>query len=88
MQANKKINKDLKQLPFKDSMQSNLSIDEIIQEIAEADSAISDSDLETLNIWLKSKIEPVQYKFNDNFWVVATLNNSCLYFNFVEEGWG
>ena len=74
-------------------MQSNLSIDEVIQEVAEAYSAISDSDFEILKIWLKSKIEPVQwkhkqYKFDDNFWVVATLNNSCLYFNFVEEGWG
>ena len=74
-------------------MQSNLSLDDVIQEIAEADMAISDSDFDNLRIWLKSKIVPAQwqhkqYQFDEKFWVVATLNHSCLYFNFVEEGWG
>ena len=74
-------------------MQSNLTLDEVNQELAEADVAISDSDFETLKTWVKCKIEPVkwkqeQYDFEHEFWVVAILNGSCLYFNFVEEGWG
>ncbi|MGY8900854.1 hypothetical protein [Alteromonas lipotrueae] len=74
-------------------MQSNLTFDEVNQELAEADIAISDSEFETLKTWVKCKIQPVkwkqkQYDFEHDFWVVAILNGSCLYFNFVEEGWG
>ncbi len=74
-------------------MQYNLSLDEVIHQIAEADSKISESDFDTLDTWLKSKIKPAlwqhkQYKFDEKFWVVAILNRTCLYFNLVEEGWG
>ena len=74
-------------------MQSNLSIDELNQEIAEADIEIRASSFDVLEIWLECKIEPklwsqVQYQFEHKFWVVALLNHSCLYFNFVEGGWG
>jgi hypothetical protein len=74
-------------------MQSNLTLDEVNQELSEADVAIGDSEFETLKAWVKCKIEPVkwkqaQYDFEHEFWVVAILNDSCLYFNFVEEGWG
>ncbi|GMM67943.1 hypothetical protein MTsDn1_12380 [Alteromonas sp. MTD1] len=74
-------------------MQFNLSRNEVIKEIVEADSIVSDSDFYTLKTWLKYKIEPVQwqheqYEFDDKFWVVVLLNQNCLYFNFIEEGWG
>ena len=74
-------------------MQFNLSLDEVRQEITEADFKISDSGTDTFKTWLKSKIAPVQwkheqYEFDDKFWVVALLNQNCLYFNFVEGGWG
>lgn len=74
-------------------MQSNLTLDEVNQELAEADVAIGTSEFEILKKWVKCKIEPAkwrqeQYDFEDKFWVVAILNSSCLYFNFVEEGWG
>jgi hypothetical protein len=83
----------IKLLALKDSMQSNLTLDEVNQELAEADIVISDSEFETLKAWIKCKIQPVklkqgQYEFENDFWVVAILNGSCLYFNFVEEGWG
>ena len=74
-------------------MQSNLFFDVVAQEVAEADFIISNSDFDTLKTWLTSKIEPTQwkhkqYEFEEKFWVIATLKQSCLYFNFVEEGWG
>ena len=83
----------IRALAFKDGMQSNLSFDEVIQEMAEADFAISDSDFDTLKTWLKSQVNPTlwvheQYELEEKFWVVATLESSCLYFNFIEEGWG
>ena len=74
-------------------MQSNISLDEVMQEVVKADTAISNTDSETFKAWLKHKVKPVQwehkqYALDERFWVVATLNNSCLYFNCIEEGWG
>jgi hypothetical protein len=74
-------------------MQSNLTLDEVNQELAEADIAISDSEFEILKTWIKCKVPPMkwkqkQYSFEHEFWIVAISNGSCLYFNFVEEGWG
>ena len=74
-------------------MQSNLTFEQINQELLEADLAIKDSGFETMKTWVKCKIQPVkweqeQYNFEHKFWVVAILDDSCLYFNFVEAGWG
>lgn len=75
----------------KDYMHSNLSLDDVVQEVIKADAAISNTDSETFKAWLKHKVKPVQwehkqYALDERFWVFATLNNSCLYFKCIEEG--
>ncbi|MGX5174274.1 hypothetical protein ACUR5C_09665 [Aliikangiella sp. IMCC44653] len=72
-------------------MRNNLSRKEVQNELSEAMKIISGSEL--ASVWNEVQIEPAlwaqnQYSFNEDFWVVAIVQNYCLYFNFVEKGWG
>jgi len=74
-------------------MLSNLSLSEVVKEVSDAELAIHNTDFDSLKTWHNIKILPElwkhnQYDFEEKFWVVATIERSCLYFNFVEEGWG
>lgn len=74
-------------------MQSNLSIDKLKEEISEAELFFKQSFQSMSEIWLRSKVKPSmwsqnQYEAEGEFWVVAIIGQSCLYYNPVEEGWG
>ncbi|WP_196159658.1 hypothetical protein [Reinekea sp. G2M2-21] len=72
-------------------MRDNLSKKEVLNELSEAKKVISGSELSS--VWDDVQVEPIlwtqnQYNFDEEFWVIAVVQNYCLYFNFVEEGWG
>ena len=70
-----------------------LDPDQMKQEIANAETALDDLGLRERRLWDRMCITPEkwaheQYPNCDSFWVVAILGRRCLYFNFVEFGWG
>jgi len=74
-------------------MKDNITKREILEEIEEAEKELTLLDERTLRLWERTKVPPTQWKQeqyteSDDMWVIALLGNRCLYFNFVEEGWG
>ena len=72
---------------------TNLTENEISSEILEAEKEIENWESEYINFWQKVKIQPkkwaqYQYDKSDDFWVIALAGKNCLYFNYIEKGWG
>lgn len=71
-------------------MSVQLTSDQVGAEIAECESGL---DGRSLRLWERMRIAPLlwrqdQYPGETPFWVVAVLGYRCLYFNYVEGGWG
>ena len=72
---------------------SQLSEAEIKADITESEDELSRIDRRAVNLWEKIAITPerwkqAQYSDNELVWVIAILGKRCLYFNYVESGWG
>jgi hypothetical protein len=74
-------------------MNNNLTETQIESEISKAEDELGHIDTRALCLWHKVKISPAlwlqnQYQDIGPFWVIGLLGSHCLYFNFVEGGWG
>ena len=74
-------------------MKDNLTLNQVLDEIREAETLLREFGIRYYNVWFKLKIHPqkwtqAQYKHHDKFWVIGIMGNKCLCFNYLEGGWG
>ena len=76
-------------------MTDNLTLAQVLQEVAEADVQLFELDGRASRLWSGLRIAPVLWHQSQYpnpvtraFWVIAIIGNSCMYFNYVEGGWG
>ncbi len=74
-------------------MKDNIPKQEVINQILEAEKELIALDERASRLWERIRIQPTKWKQEqyhdlDDMWVVAVLGHRCLYFNFVEKGWG
>ena len=72
-------------------MKHNLTLQDVHIELEESERRINMSELR--RTWESIKIEPSlwqqnQYDTPERFWVIAIAGKYCLYFNYIEGGWG
>ena len=72
---------------------SQINFDQLCREVVEAESALDDLGARYRRLWDRVSIKPQkweqeQYPEFDSFWVVAVMGSRCLYFNYLEYGWG
>ncbi len=74
-------------------MENNFNIKQIQNEIDLTDKELEELDIRAFRLWERIRIKPElwkqkQYNHAGKLWVVGILGRRCLYFNFVEGGWG
>jgi hypothetical protein len=74
-------------------MTGNLIVSEVQGQIEVAERELIEPDGRARRLWEMVKVPPSlwthsQYPGLGPVWVIAILGRRCLYFNFVEEGWG
>ena len=74
-------------------MIENLTESQVQQEISVAVRELQEPDGRAVRFWKQIRINPclwtqTQYPGFSSFWVIAILGSHCLYFNYVEGGWG
>lgn len=74
-------------------MKDNLTAIEISGEIETAELELVEPDGRASLLWERIKVPASlwtqsQYPIDSSFWVIAILGSYCMYFNFVEGGWG
>ena len=74
-------------------MKDNLTETQIEDEIETAELELVEPDGRASRLWERIKVPASlwtqsQYPFDSSFWVIAILGGHCMYFNFVEGGWG
>jgi hypothetical protein len=72
---------------------SQLSEAEVKADIAESEIELSKIDPRAAHLWERVSVSPEQWEqeqYSDKtpVWVIAILGKRCLYFNYVERGWG
>ncbi len=63
------------------------------KEIALANTKLREPDERAIHLWERIRIVPelwtqTQYSGGEQVWVIAVMGHQCLYYNFVEGGWG
>lgn len=74
-------------------MNDNLTSTQIQDDIKVAERELSDSSARAFKLWERIKVpaslwNQEQYSMEPTFWVIAIMGGRCLYFNYVEGGWG
>jgi hypothetical protein len=74
-------------------MKDNLTGTQIQDEIEDAERELVEPSGRAIRLWERIKVPAslwtqTQYPIDSTFWVIAIMGDRCLYFNFVEGGWG
>ena len=74
-------------------MKDNLTATEIQDKIKNAESELFEPDGRADRLWERIKVPASlwaqsQYPTDSRFWVIAIMGTQCMYFNYVEGGWG
>ena len=74
-------------------MKNNLTRTQIEDEIKTAEHELVGFSGRSIRLWERIKVPAslwtqTQYPIDSTFWVIAILGRRCMYFNFVEGGWG
>jgi hypothetical protein len=74
-------------------MKDNLTQAQVEREMLASEGELHELDGRAFRFWERVRIPPClwtqsQYPNASSFWVIGLLGSRCLYFNFVEGGWG
>lgn len=74
-------------------MNYNLTATQLEDEIKAAEHELVEPSGRAMLLWERIMVPAslwtsAQYTIDSTFWVIAIIGNRCLYFNFVEGGWG
>ena len=74
-------------------MKENLAESQVVSDIAMSERELVEPDGRAVRLWERIKVPASlwaqsQYPVDSKFWVIAVLGKQCLYFNYLEGGWG